>query len=322
MARPKRTAGEGRREQGRNRTEDEAMAHRADIAVAHMLRGESLRHIGARLGIHPSTVQDDVNWLRTEWLKEVQVMVADIKAEQWQRIKVVEAEAFKAWQRSQEPEVVSVEGSSSEDEPIILRGRKLGKTAPEDFSSEEAAADELARGLIKVHKSNSKTTTRNKVGDPRYLDIVLKCIDLRLRMFGVYDEVKNSTLMGSMGMAASADASSGEGSLNTPLPGFKSLAARLGAGLSKMAPAQRTEVINRFYGLMRELDRLNQEAFGLPSSLPTDDGTTLSIEQIEPKQRTLVPANIIVVDGEARYVDEEGNEVGPEPMPDEPLEGE
>ena len=113
---------------------------------AHM--GWAPAAIAKHLGIPQGTVSRDLAAMREFW-REFPVHDCDkVRLEQLQKIDLIEAEAWSAWQRSQEPQ----------------RSASLchGKTGEQ-----------------------SRSSLKHQTGDPRYLREVARCVAQRTKMIGV-----------------------------------------------------------------------------------------------------------------------------------------
>jgi hypothetical protein len=122
-------------------------ARRRDVASL-ALKGWTQAAIARQLQIPQGTVSRDLAAMREFW-REFPVYDFDkIRLEQLQKIDLVEAEAWAAWQRSQ----------GRRHTAWLTRG-KTGET--------------------------TRTTSQDQFGDPRYLREVARCVEQRYEMIGV-----------------------------------------------------------------------------------------------------------------------------------------
>jgi len=118
------------------------------------LRGyRSQRAIAERMeGVSRATIGRDLQVIR-KWWKEDAVGDFDAAvAEELARIDRIEREAWDAWERSKAPS----------------EKQRTAKTTRDDSSS----------SIAQIEKEN-------RCGDPRYLDVVWKCVDKRSKLLGL-----------------------------------------------------------------------------------------------------------------------------------------
>lgn len=100
----------------------------------------------------------DIKVLHKQWRESQLIDIDDAKARELARIDKLEFEAWEAWERSQlDAETV-----------IEEMGGKKGSPP-----------------------TRKRTETRGQTGDPRFLVIVDKCIDKRIRIFGLAAPIRN-----------------------------------------------------------------------------------------------------------------------------------
>jgi transcriptional regulator with XRE-family HTH domain len=124
------------------------MSNEAKVADM-ILKGYSQKDIAATLEINPNTLRWYVHKLTEEWRERGQAAIDVVKARELAKIDLIEKEAWAAWERSQE---------DTEEE-----------TVEHTFTRSE----------------NVKTKRKGQVGDGKFLDVVFKCIEKRLRLFGI-----------------------------------------------------------------------------------------------------------------------------------------
>lgn len=120
---------------------------RMQVAELHK-KGWSQAAIAERLGVTQPTVSSDLKYIREEWRRS---MVRDFdlaRAQELQRVDRIECEANEGWDRSLKP-----------SQSAVIQGE--GAQQP------------------------SRKTVRNQSGDPRFLDILLKCSERRSKLLGL-----------------------------------------------------------------------------------------------------------------------------------------
>lgn len=128
--------------------------------IARMyLQGVPQMRIGRQLGISQPTVSKDLKAIRTAWLESAIVDLDKRKAIELAKIDEVERNAWEQWE------------ASKEDAREIER----------QVTGEENGKLQLGEG---------KTKLKGQTGNPKFLEIVLSCIDRRAKMFGLDAPIK------------------------------------------------------------------------------------------------------------------------------------
>lgn len=122
-------------------------AHRAEIAKLY-LQGKPIHEIAADMVLPKSIINDDLQFIRQMWLNSSLVDFDAKRSEEVARLNRVETEAWAEYERSKDRQVTERAGSG-------------------------------------MQGSWSETETAERTGDPRYLAVVLKCIDRRIKIFGL-----------------------------------------------------------------------------------------------------------------------------------------
>ncbi len=130
-----------------------AILDRRKNVAARYLRGQTQWEIARAFEVDQATISYDLKAIREEWLAAAVLDMDAIKAKELARIDETERQAWAAWAKSQE--------------------------------NAETKRDRTA--------SNGNTTERiskGQAGDPRFLEIVLKCVAKRCEIFGLIAKEK------------------------------------------------------------------------------------------------------------------------------------
>ncbi len=125
-----------------------ALLERRKNVARRYLRGETQWEIARAFEVNQSTISDDLAAIRVEWLGIAVLDMDAIKAKELARIDEVERQAWAAWTKSQE-------------NAETLKDRTSGNT------------------------SMTEKVSKGQAGDPRFLDVVLKCVERRCKILGV-----------------------------------------------------------------------------------------------------------------------------------------
>jgi hypothetical protein len=132
------------------RTKFETLARRRNVA-ARFLRGDLQWEIALAFEVHPATISRDLDAIHREWLAEAVKDRGEWVAKLLAKIDETERQAWAGWAKSQE-------------NAETLRARMRGD-----------------------HKETEKVT-KGQAGDPRFLDLVLKCVEARAVIVGLYED--------------------------------------------------------------------------------------------------------------------------------------
>lgn len=137
------------------------MLRRQSVAQLY-LQGYTQGEIAAKEGVTQATICNDLKHIRKEWLASSLRAFDELKGEELARIDELERVAWDAWRRSQEAE------KSQSTKTEVNKGAK-GES-----------------GVSKAVKQEMATT---RVGSPKFLDIVFRCIEARVKILGLIKDV-------------------------------------------------------------------------------------------------------------------------------------
>ncbi|MEE4659019.1 MAG: hypothetical protein V2J89_01040 [Halieaceae bacterium] len=147
---------------GKKRTVKERERDLAFIA-RHYLRGYSQNEIAVELGKATGTqvtrqqICYDLKKLQEQWREEQLEAIDELKARELAKLDHMEAEAWAAWERSKEQAEKTKKGRRT-------GGRNAGEYA--------------------------EVQVEERIGDPRYMDLVLKCVEKRTKLLGLDAPIK------------------------------------------------------------------------------------------------------------------------------------
>lgn len=154
---------------------DLVMAERRKIVAERYLHGYSLQAIADEVKVSVVTVWKDMKALSQAWIEQSIESFDARKQIEIEKLNQLEMTAWQAWQKSCE---------NAEFE----RKRK-------EFIRKEVEVKD-AKGKIKKgfkllpFKVHTETTSKGQTGDSKFLDIIQKCIETRLKVMGVYKDEK------------------------------------------------------------------------------------------------------------------------------------
>ncbi len=114
----------------------------------------------------------DIKALHKQWRESQLIDIDDAKSRELARIDKLEFAAWEAWERSQQATQVFIEEMGGK------KGAAVAKVRIE------------TRGIATAGKAEKPKPPNAQTGDPRFLAIVDKCIDKRIRIFGLAAPMK------------------------------------------------------------------------------------------------------------------------------------
>ncbi|HEY5865360.1 MAG TPA: hypothetical protein VI542_07380 [Candidatus Tectomicrobia bacterium] len=136
--------------------QDFMLSERRAVIARRYLQGAYQSHIAKELGMTPGYISQEMKIIRNLWLASTVRDFDAARAEELARIDLAESEAWAAWNTSKE--------------------------------QHETTIQERNNGKLKVSRK-----LEGQAGDPRYLEMVLKCIDRRCQILGL-DAPKRFTI--------------------------------------------------------------------------------------------------------------------------------
>ena len=116
------------------------------------LKGCGLEEIAALRGVSRITIHNDLKFIQKQWQDEAVRDFDQLKGRELARVDKLENEYWTAWERSQKP--------------LKAVSQSKGTVGKDKFTKETKRLEQ-------------------RVGDPRYLDGVYKCIERRCRLLGL-----------------------------------------------------------------------------------------------------------------------------------------
>ena len=173
MANDSKRINKGPRVQGKggassHRTETEKAAHRAQIIEWRVTKPMmTTSEMAAALGVHYNTVRGDLKAILAEWREQRLQAVDDYAQRVVLNAEKAQHEAWAAWQRSQQPKEVTKAHEVKKNKHATAKVEVVG-----------GADDGKQKDVTSTFPVESSTRTEmvreQRIGDPRFLDVVLK----------------------------------------------------------------------------------------------------------------------------------------------------
>jgi hypothetical protein len=125
------------------------------------LRGNSMNAIAAVVDLAPATVSHFAKKIEADWRQSAIKSIDELKAKELAKLDQLEVEAWAAWERSKEPK------RREQMEADVVRDKE---------------------GQPQRRPKSAKTMREDQIGDVKYLNLALNCIDRRIKLLGL-DEV-------------------------------------------------------------------------------------------------------------------------------------
>jgi len=160
-------AGKPRGKKTEKIAEDAVAARRAQVTEWYF-QAISQREMAAALDVSPATISADIAFSRAEWLNDRKTYINKWVNKELERIEWLEQEATEAWEKSKS-------AWTDDKTPDAKRGDVVTTVG----SSNGAA-----------HKS---VTHRLSHGNPKYLDDIKWCVEMRSKLLGLIVDKKDFT---------------------------------------------------------------------------------------------------------------------------------
>lgn len=149
------------------------LLHRRKRVADMYLKGWSQWEMAHEIGVDHAVVLNDLKVIRETWLEKVLEGYDNIKAQELARIDLIESECWRAWYRSCEEEIVRTRSVEKENR----------------VETEGDGEDKKIVGVKMVPtKIVNKKVSRKLIGDPRFIDHVQWCSEMRCKIFGLVKE--------------------------------------------------------------------------------------------------------------------------------------
>lgn len=146
------------------------------------VRGESMMIIAQKLDIDISQVNRDLTIIRDRWIESTQLSYAQNQAEQIAKIDNLERESWESWYKSQNP----IESETIRTESILRT---------EEVKQEKGKPKPIPTAKMVPVKTTREKHKKKQVGDPKYLDLIAWCIEMRCKILGLLKNMQiNNTV--------------------------------------------------------------------------------------------------------------------------------
>lgn len=117
-------------------------------------KGVSFRDIASELGVSVGYVYSEYKQVEEQWRAESRKSMDELKARELAKLDAIEQEAWRAWERSCE------------------QATKLR----EDYAYNQEGARQ---------RKKAQATREDQIGNPKFLDVIARCIDRRCKLLGL-----------------------------------------------------------------------------------------------------------------------------------------
>lgn len=149
-----------------------------------VLKGYSVRQISAKIkSLKPTAVHNRIKALEKEWLKEADKNFALHRGRLLARLQMIQTNAWKMFIKS----CKNFKEDSETKNYGVPKDRKKDPDGIVPFSTDEA--DDL-----RLSSTSEHVKTNVVHGNPKYLSIIVDCIEKEAKLLGVYDWVSLNTL--------------------------------------------------------------------------------------------------------------------------------
>jgi hypothetical protein len=161
-------AEERRQREAKNRAKEDRIAERSVKVAELWLKGHSVGKIAESCELSVKNVRSLITKARALWLERRNIALTDAIAEQLKRIDLTEATAWEDYAKSRNE--------------IVERSTERGPA-----------------GIKTTRK------VRERTADARFLDVVIKCVDMRCKLLGIYKPPEERSEMEVWGVVVAVD---------------------------------------------------------------------------------------------------------------------
>jgi hypothetical protein len=167
---------------GPNRN-DQANWIKRDVVIAERyLAGASQWAIAGELGVSPATICLRLKKIRKMWLDSSLRDFDEKKAQELAKIDHLERTAYEAWGRS-----------CKNAEIEVWKVQRAVKAVEKECNGKANHRYGVAAGLGKRAEVGklvpAEKTIKGQSGDPRFLELIRSCIEMRCKIFGLYKDI-------------------------------------------------------------------------------------------------------------------------------------
>lgn len=130
-----------------------------EIIAELYIKGKRQSEIAEIIGVTQQQISFDLKSIQKDWLKNTAILLDEFKVKELAKLDQLEREAWEAWRRSI---------GKIETKTIIAKGLKQNE-----------------EGKISSNLIDQNTRVEEKIGDPRFLDIVIRCVEKRCKLLGL-----------------------------------------------------------------------------------------------------------------------------------------
>jgi hypothetical protein len=167
------------RKGGKQRTSTQVENDRLKIAKLY-LKGHSQAEIGKILNLHQTQVSKELAAIRERWKQKANIDFDEKQAIELERSELLEKKYLESYKRSQNKREIT----SKKKLPMIKVGDKWQIVKGKEYIKN-------SKNIVYVIVEET-VTTENPDGNVRYLDGILKCINLRTRILGLQNGLSKS----------------------------------------------------------------------------------------------------------------------------------
>ena len=158
----------------KQRTQEVVLYQRRVIAKNY-LKGKSQVEIARLVNLHQTKVSQELEILRRQWIQAAGVDFAEAQGAALQKIDDMEQEAIQQYQKSRKSKKIT----TRKREPRTI----IPDTQAEVNEKGDIVESQPVTQYVVVEES---IRTEEGTGDVRWHDQVMKCIDMRLKVLGLY----------------------------------------------------------------------------------------------------------------------------------------
>ena len=163
---------------GTKKRSHQVILHNRRTIAKNYLKGKSQTEIGQLVNLSHNMVGQELEVLRRQWVQAAEIDFAEAQGEALHKVNDMEQEAIRQYQKSKRAKKIT----TRKREPITIKDEEN----PE-VTDEGNIVVPVKRELVMVEET---IRTEQGTSDVRWHDQILKCIDIRLKILGLYKQPK------------------------------------------------------------------------------------------------------------------------------------
>jgi len=171
------------RKNEKKRSEQVILYNRRTIARQY-LKGRNQEDIAEMVNLTQATVSKEIDALKEQWVRSTEVDFAEAQGAALNKVDAMEQEALNQYKKSKRAKKTTTQ-------------KKQPAAMPDNENPEVTSEGEIVAPIITEYVIVEETIRKEEgTGDVKWYDQVMKCIDMRLKILGLYNQSSKEPSIG------------------------------------------------------------------------------------------------------------------------------